>query len=74
METSDLITKVIACFDSLNIRYFITGSIASIVYGEPRFTHDIDIVADIEEKHIERMRDCFPEEQFYFDSDSVKYA
>lgn len=25
------------------IPYFVTGSIASIFYGEPRLTHDIDI-------------------------------
>ena len=27
--------------------YFVTGSVASIVYGEPRLTHDIDIVLEI---------------------------
>jgi hypothetical protein len=25
-----------------NIDFFITGSVASIVYGDPRLTHDID--------------------------------
>ena len=74
METSDLIEKVIACFESLKIPYFITGSIASILYGEPRFTHDIDIVADIREDQIKGMEKCFPEEQYYFDGDTVRDA
>lgn len=74
METSDLIAKVISCFESLDIPYFITGSIASILYGEPRFTHDIDIVADIREDHIEGLQKCFPEKQFYFDHDAVRNA
>ena len=37
--------------NNLNIRYMITGSVASIVYGEPRMTHDIDLVME-SEKHI----------------------
>ena len=74
METSDLIAKVISCFESLDIPYFITGSIASILYGEPRFTHDIDIVADIREDHIEGLQKCFPEKHFYFDYDAARNA
>ena len=37
--------------NNLNIRYMITGSVASIVYGEPRMTHDIDLVME-SEKHL----------------------
>ena len=74
METADLIAEVIVCFESLDIPYFITGSIAAILYGEPRFTHDIDIVADIREDHIEDMQKCFPEKQYYFDPDAARNA
>jgi hypothetical protein len=33
-------------FEEHQINYRVVGSIASIVYGEPRFTNDIDIVVD----------------------------
>jgi hypothetical protein len=33
-----------------NLRYFITGSIASSYYGVPRFTHDIDILLAVGDK------------------------
>ena len=33
--------------NKLNIRYMITGSVAGIVYGEPRMTHDIDLVLEM---------------------------
>lgn len=46
MEPYDLLKYMVKAFESLGIRYFITGSIASIFYGEPRFTNDIDVVAD----------------------------
>ena len=47
----DLLKKVSQCFNLLNIPYFVTGSVASIAYGESRFTNDIDIVADIKREH-----------------------
>lgn len=43
---------VTTAFDDLAIPYFIGGSMAGIVYGEYRLTHDTDIVADIQAAHI----------------------
>ena len=34
-------------FNRLGIRYMVTGAAASIVYGEPRLTNDIDVVIDL---------------------------
>ncbi len=31
----------------IGIRYMITGAVASIIYGEPRLTHDIDLVVEL---------------------------
>jgi len=36
------------------IKYFVTGSVASIVYGEPRLTHDIDLVIFLKEKQVDK--------------------
>jgi len=51
--------------NNLNIRYMITGSVASIVYGEPRMTHDIDLVMELESEDTERFEEAFPIETFY---------
>ena len=51
--------------NKLNIRYMITGSVASIVYGEPRMTHDIDLVVEIDFKDTERFAEAFPIDSFY---------
>ncbi len=40
MEPYDLLKYMVKAFESLGIRYFITGSIASIFYGETKFTND----------------------------------
>jgi hypothetical protein len=74
MKIYELLKKVCQCFNQLNIPYLVTGSIASIAYGEARFTNDIDIVADIKKKHIRDILNCFPEEKFYLSEDSIKDA
>jgi len=47
------------------LNYMITGSVASIVYGEPRLTHDIDIVLDLNEFEIFSFVAAFPASEFY---------
>jgi len=36
-----------------NFRYFITGSVAAIVYGDPRLTHDMDMVIHLAVKKMD---------------------
>lgn len=43
----------------------VTGSVACIVYGEPRLTHDVDIVLILDAQAIERFPKLFPDEEFY---------
>lgn len=45
--------------NSLGIRYMVTGSVASIAYGEARLTHDVDIVVEISARTSVDSRRCF---------------
>ncbi|MFZ2053133.1 MAG: hypothetical protein WAU81_02940 [Candidatus Aminicenantales bacterium] len=74
MEPPELLQHIVECFEKLNIGYFITGAVASIAYGEPRLTNDIDIVADINERDVARLKGCFPDEEFYFDEEAAVKA
>lgn len=74
MKIYDLLKKVSACFNRLSIPYIVTGSVASIAYGESRFTNDIDIVADIKEKHVPDILSCFPEAEYYISEESIHKA
>ena len=40
------IDKAIRIFRRFGIRFHLTGGIASVYYGEPRLTQDVDIVID----------------------------
>ena len=48
MSQQELLRRVIQVLDSAGIEYMVTGSIASSLQGEPRSTHDINIVVAIE--------------------------
>lgn len=63
----------IKALDSLSISYYIGGSIASSIFGLPRSTMDIDIVADIQSFHISRLKQQL-EKAFYIDEDMIKGA
>lgn len=43
MGPSELLGKLANALERLGIRYLLTGSMATITFGEPRFTNDIDV-------------------------------
>ncbi|OGZ33264.1 MAG: hypothetical protein A2174_03190 [Candidatus Portnoybacteria bacterium RBG_13_41_18] len=47
MENQRLLVRLAKIFDKLKIPYFITGGIATVIWGRPRFTADIDIVIQL---------------------------
>jgi hypothetical protein len=61
----ELIDTFIRPLNEHNIRYIITGSVASMVYGEPRLTNDVDVVIDIKPPDISRLVEAFPEVDYY---------
>lgn len=74
MEQHELLLFVVECFENLKIPYLVTGAIASIAYGEPRFTNDIDVVVDMSSTHVDAFKSYFPENEFYLDVESMKKA
>ena len=57
--------------ESAGIEYMVTGSIASSLQGEPRTTHGIDIVVDIERAAVKELLNAFPSPDFYLDQESI---
>lgn len=42
MQAAEIYFAYTDRLEALDLSYVVTGSVASSVYGEPRFTHDID--------------------------------
>lgn len=74
MELYELLERVVATFERLRIPYLVTGSIASMAYGEPRLTNDIDVVAEIREDQVPGLRAAFPSEAFYLSEEAIREA
>jgi hypothetical protein len=51
-EKIDVVLKVIAVLEELEIPYLIGGSFASSLYGIVRSTNDTDIVAALKPQHV----------------------
>ncbi len=43
----------------------VTGSVAAVLYGEPRFTYDVDLVVQLPPPMIPRLIAAFPEAEYY---------
>lgn len=74
MNQAELLRYLVEAFEALGIDYMISGSQASIYYGEPRFTQDIDVVADVTPAHVLALLEQFPLPEFYLSEDAVREA
>lgn len=64
----DLFSSFLAVTQKLEaaeIPYMIVGSIASMTYGEPRMTHDLDLVVQVLPKDASKFEQIFPEDEYY---------
>lgn len=72
-DSLKVLLRIVDAFGKLNLPYVIGGSFASSFHGLPRTTHDVDIVAVIEEKDIKGLAAEF-ENDFYVDEELLKRA
>jgi len=47
------------------VPYMVSGSVASMLYGEPRMTNDIDMIVHLTDQQALQLPELFPLEQFY---------
>ena len=74
MGQSELLGFLCQYLDQIGVRYFITGSHATIAYGEPRYTMDIDVVVDLTLANWELFCSGFPEKDFYLSKQAAREA
>jgi len=65
MPEPELCLLFIRPLNALGVRYVVSGSMAAMLYGEPRLTHDVDLVVFLREEDIRRLPEAFPASQFY---------
>lgn len=65
MEQADVVSYVLTLLERLNLRYAVVGSFASMAFGEPRFTRDIDILIDLPVSRVPELCQAFPGPDWY---------
>lgn len=65
MPEPDLVGLFASPLGRLGIRYMISGSVAAMLFGEPRMTHDIDLVVFLDDDGIASLPSVFAAPGFY---------
>lgn len=71
MSQQELLKLVVRTLDNTGIEYMLTGSVVSSLQGEPRSTHDIDIVVAIKPHAARDLADAFPAPRYYLTQESI---
>jgi len=74
MLQPQLVIKVINILSKNNIEYMLTGSFVSSLQGEPRLTHDIDLIININQDEAKKISGVFLKDIFYFDEENIFHA
>lgn len=72
MLQQELLKRAVQALDAAKVPYVVTGSIVSSLQGEPRSTHDIDIVVSIDSWGVDQLKKAFPPPRFYLDEQAAK--
>jgi hypothetical protein len=65
-----VVAQLVHAFDTLGVEYIVAGSLASSVYGIPRATQDVDLVAQMKAAHAEPLARLIKSD-FYVDVDMI---
>lgn len=65
MPPSSPYAVFIEALNRLGCPYMVTGSVAATLYGEPRFTNDVDMVVELPVSAVDAFARAFPIDTFY---------
>lgn len=70
----NLFSLIIQPLETAEFDYMISGSVAAMMYGEPRMTNDIDIILAVTRESLPKLESVFAEEDFYLSPTEVLLA
>jgi len=65
VDQAELLSRVTSLLTELRIPYLVTGSMATIAYGEPRLTIDIDIVVRLRTDQVDTLYSNLSDPELY---------
>ncbi|MGB4442509.1 MAG: hypothetical protein WBJ62_09855 [Coriobacteriia bacterium] len=74
MSQIGLLTEAVRALESAGVRYLLSGSLASSLQGEPRATHDIDLVVEVDSRLLSVLAEAFGADPYFFDPRAARDA
>ena len=74
MRASEFLSRLVSKLESRDLRYALVGSIATMSYGEPRATLDVDVVIALGAADLDTISELFPTPDFYLSLDAAREA
>lgn len=65
MSLPELIARFVRPLARLDVPYMVMGGVAAIIYSEPRYTEDLDLVMQLDAEDAADFAAAFPREEFY---------
>ncbi len=74
MTPADPLAQIVAELERADIPHMLAGSFASTSHGDPRTTHDIDLVIDPNRRTLDRLINQLDAERYYISPEAVDEA
>ncbi len=74
MSQLELLSKVLRALDEAGCPSMLTGSFASSMQGEPRLSHDIDLVVEFAPQAVSAFTKNFPPPQYHLEEQTIHQA
>jgi hypothetical protein len=74
LEQNRAFGGVIDIFEATGIEYMIWGGIAAVMYGEPRFTRDMDVVMRLSHSQMDSLARLLEEDGYYVSIEAMRDA
>ena len=69
-----LMMRVVEACERLRLSYYVTGSYASMTWGEPRYTQDVDVVVELPSWKVAEFCAAFPMPDYYVSQEAAMEA
>ena len=74
MSQSDLLIEAVRALEEAGVGYLLSGSLASSLQGEPRATHDVDLVVEADPRMLDALARAFGADRYFFDDVAARDA
>ena len=65
MSLPDLIARFVRPLAALDVPYMVIDGVAAIIYSEPRYTQDLDLIMQLDPDRAAEFAAAFPGDEFY---------